>query len=149
MASSHTHQAVHWMDSDSQAATLLATAGRLIALEKIVASCLPPALRKGFAVTELQDGELTLTVFNAAFAAKIRQLQPRLVQEIALAGHAVRTVRIRVSASAQPPPSVRPPKEARALDDKDLLLFEGLSTALRPGPLVDAIQKLIERHRKP
>jgi hypothetical protein len=41
----------------------------------------------------------------------------------------------------------RPRKEARALDAHDLKSFEELRAQLRPGPLADAVSRLLAHHR--
>jgi hypothetical protein len=43
--------------------------------------------------------------------------------------------------------SKKPEKEARALDKQDLQAFEELNKNLRPGPLADAVARLLAHHQ--
>lgn len=147
MRPADSRQALQWMDHDSRGSSVLLTAQRLLALEQSLQQMLPTNLRQGFAVSELAGQDLTLMTYNTAFAAKIRQLQPRLIEQLKAKGWAVTDIRIRVSAEPRAKDAIPPPKQARTLDKNDLDHFEQLAQALRPGPLADSVNKLLARHR--
>lgn len=148
MPKAHSRQALQWMDSDGQGASVLFTAQRLIALEHSLRQRLPAQLSLGFSVAELSGEELTLMTFNTAFAAKIRQFQPRLIEQLKADGWPVSTIHIRVSAQPRAKLDTVPEKQARPLDNNDLGHFQQLAQTLRPGPLADSVNRLLARHRK-
>jgi hypothetical protein len=148
MRSTSNRQALQWMDSDSQGASVLLTAQRLIAIEQSLCLTLPKSLNRGFAVSELSGKMLTLTVYNTAFAAKLRQFQARLVTHLQTEGWPIDEIRLRVSVQPRAQHVTPMQKQARNLDETDLGHFETLAGALRPGPLADSVQKLLARHRR-
>jgi len=149
MAKVHSRQALQWMDNDGRGASVLFTAQRLLALEQSLRQLLPTNLRQGFAVAELSGEELTLMTYNTAFAAKIRQFQPRFIEQLKADGWPVTAIRIRVSAEPRPKHATKPERLARTLDKDDLNHFDQLAQTLRPGPLADSVNKLLAHHRKP
>jgi hypothetical protein len=148
MAKDHSRQALQWMDNDGRAASVLFTAQRLIALEQSLRQLLPVNLRQGFAVAELSGEDLTLMTYNTAFAAKIRQFQPRFIAQLKADGWPVTAIRIRVSAEPRAEHATKPERQARTLDKDDLNHFDQLAQTLRPGPLADSVNKLLAHHRK-
>jgi hypothetical protein len=149
MAKDQSRQALQWMDNDARGASVLFTAQRLIALEQSLRKLLPANLRQGFAVAELSGEELTLMTYNTAFAAKIRQFQPRFIEQLRTDGWPVTTIRIRVSAEPRAKLATKPDRQARTLDKGDLDHFDQLAQTLRPGPLADSVKKLLAHHRQP
>jgi len=147
MAKNPPQQAMQWMDFDHNTASVLMTAKRLLAIESAIASGLPTGLAKGFSASELRASELTLTANNTAYASKLRQLQTRMLEQLNQAGWNVTEIKIRVTAQSPPPTHQPAPKEARALDTSDLKHFETLAGGLRPGPLADAVAKLLKHHK--
>jgi hypothetical protein len=100
-------------------------------------------------VAELSGEDLTLMTYNTAFAAKIRQFQPRFIEQLKADGWPVTTIRIRVSAEPRTKHATKPERLARTLDKGDLDHFDQLAQSLRPGPLADSVNKLLAHHRKP
>jgi hypothetical protein len=149
MAKVHSRQALQWIDNDGRGASVLFTAQRLLALEQSLRQLLPTNLRQGFAVAELSGEDLTLMTYNTAFAAKIRQFQPRFLEQLKADGWPVTTIRIRVSAEPRPKHATKPERLARTLDKEDLNHFDRLAQTLRPGPLANSVNKLLAHHRKP
>lgn len=149
MAKDQSRQALQWMDNDARGASVLFTAQRLIALEQSLRKLLPANLRQGFAVAELSGEELTLMTYNTSFAAKIRQFQPRFIEQLRTDGWPVTTIRIRVSAEPRAKLATKPDRQARTLDKGDLDHFDQLAQTLRPGPLADSVKKLLAHHRQP
>jgi hypothetical protein len=86
-------------------------------------------------------------VSSAAFAAKFRQLAPRVTAHMQQAGWNIAEIKLKVQGGLGLPEVVKPPREARTLDETDLKAFEVLRTALRPGPLADAVAKLLKHHQ--
>lgn len=61
-----------------------------------VRECLPPALAAAVKAGPLDDEGWTLLAANAAVSAKLRQLQPHLVEALAKKGLKVNAIRVRV-----------------------------------------------------
>ncbi len=144
--SSGTHL-LGWLGNDAQAASVLATAQQHIKMRAAVSATLPAPMRGAFDVVKIENNILTLTVSSAAFAAKFRQLAPRVTSTLTGLGWNLTEIKLRVQGGLRIPEAAHPKKEARALDAQDLRAFEELGAQLRPGPLADAVMKLLSHHR--
>lgn len=141
--------ALGWLGHDMQGAGVLATARLHMQVQQVVAGVLPPGLGAVCRVAKLETQRLQLAVPSAAHAAKLRQMAPRIAQALGAAGWNLSEITVKVQASmpgigTKPP---RPPKEAVPLDEAALGAFETLRGNLRPGPLADAIARLLKRHK--
>ena len=136
-----------WLGRDATAATVLATAQRHLQMRTEVSAALPAPMRGAFEVLKIENGVLTLSVSSAAFAAKFRQLAPRVTAHLQGVGWNLTEIKLRVQGPMGFGEQPRPKKEARALDAQDLKSFEDLSASLRPGPLADAVSRLLAHHR--
>lgn len=98
------------------------------------------------------DGQrLQLAVPTPAHAAKLRQLGPSIGRALSAKGWNLDTIDVTVSGSLQtlgerPTPA---PKEAQPLEGTALDAFHALHGALRPGPLAEAVAKLLTHHKRP
>lgn len=141
--------AIDWLTNDQNGGNVLATAQWLLQLERVTQKALPPALAGSCRVARVEGGQLTLAVPSAAHASKLRQMAPRIVQVLATAGWNLNEITIKVQAglalNATPAPR---PKDINPLDDSAVTAFEILHHNIRPGPLADALARLIERHKK-
>ena len=138
---------IGWLGHDSQSANVLATAQMHLNMRSAVVSALPANMRSAFEVIKLDNQVLTLMVSSAAFAAKFRQLAPRVTAHMQKAGWNIAEIKLKVQGGLGLPDVVKPLREARTLDQTDLKAFEDLQTALRPGPLADAVAKLLRHHQ--
>jgi hypothetical protein len=136
-----------WLGRDPNAATVLATAQRYLQVREALSAALPAPMRGAFEVLKIENGVLTLSVSSAAFAAKFRQLAPRMTAHLQGAGWNLTEIKLRVKGPMGFGEQPRPGKEARALDAHDLKSFEDLRAQLRPGPLADAVSRLLAHHR--
>jgi hypothetical protein len=136
-----------WLGRDPNAASVLATAQRHLQVREAVSAALPAPMRGAFEVLKIENGVLTLSVSSAAFAAKFRQLAPRMTTHLQGAGWNLTEIKLRVQGPMEFGEQPRPRKEARALDAHDLKSFEELRAQLRPGPLADAVSRLLAHHR--
>ena len=136
-----------WLGHDAQAASVLATAQLHLKLRAVVEQALPSTMRGAFDVLKIEQSTLTLMVSSAAFAAKFRQLAPRVTAHIQAAGWNLIEIKLRVQGGLGIPAATQPPREARMLDEKDLKTFEALTQQLRPGPLADAVARLLAHHQ--
>lgn len=62
----------------------------------VVRTCLPPAMAAHVKAGPLDDEGWTLLAANSAVSAKLRQLQPRLVEALAENGLKVNAIRVRI-----------------------------------------------------
>jgi len=139
--------ALAWLGSDTVAASVLATARRHIQIRQAVGTVLPAGLGAACQVVKVDGPCLTIAVPNAAYAAKLRQLAPRLAEALTRAGWHIHEVKVRIHAGPSvPAPYTPPPKEAIPLDDQALAAFTVLRNQLRPGPLADAVARLVRHH---
>ena len=136
-----------WLGRDATAAAVLTTALGHLQVRSEVSAALPAPMRGAFEVLKIENGVLTLSVSSAAFAAKFRQLAPRVTAHLQGVGWNLTEIRLRVQGPKGFGEQPRPKKEARALDAQDLKSFEELSAQLRPGPLADAVARLLAHHR--
>ncbi len=140
-------QVLGWLGQESTTASVLLTAQRLLSLQESLAQQLPPALQRHFVVLKWGGDELKLGTQGSAQAAKLRQFIPRMQNRMVELGHKVDVVTIKVLAEPPVPAAVHLAKEARPIDESDLAHFETLACALEPGPLADAVAKLIARRK--
>jgi len=144
------HTAFAWLGNDTKSSGVLETARRHLAIQTAVATALPRPLADVCKVSKLDNQRLTVAVPSAAHAAKLRQLGPSIAAALAEKGWAVNEVEVRVLASLQLLQAYRrpAPKEAVPLDNTALDAFQTLQSNVRPGPLADAIARLLAHHRE-
>ena len=139
--------AIDWLGSDRHGANVLTAARTLLALEGVLQRILPPGLAQTCRVARLENGQLTLAVPSAAYAARLRQLAPRTVDQLASSGWNLTEIQVRVQAGLlQSRTNTSRPKQSIPLDQQGLDAFRSLHEKLRPGPLADAVARLVARH---
>lgn len=141
--------AIEWLGNDRHGANVLTTARTLLALEKAIQAILPPGLAETCRVARMENERVTLAVPGAAYAARLRQLAPRTVAQLAHGGWNLTEIQVKVQASLLQSGIKSPqPKQSIPLDHQALEAFRGLHENLRPGPLADAVARLVERHKR-
>lgn len=127
-------------------AALRAGVEQISALERELAQLLPDYLATNVEPGFIKDGTLTLFAAHSALAARLRQVEPRLLSELQQRGWAVRTLAVKVRPRAmQDPPA---PKQAR-MTPAGAAALQALSRSLAPSPLQAALAKMAARHGKP
>jgi hypothetical protein len=63
---------------------------------EVVRACLPPAMAAHLKAGPLDEEGWTLLAANSAISAKLRQLQPRLIEVLAEKGFKINAIRVRV-----------------------------------------------------
>ena len=116
---------------------------RLQALEGDLGDCLPDYLRSNVAAAGTSDGVLTLLTPHNALAARLRHLEPKVVNALRERGWAVDALKIRIRPLA--PTAAAQPKSAR-LSQTGLSCLQALRDTLEPSPLRDAIERMVGRH---
>lgn len=140
--------AVSWLGSDQRGSQVLTTARTMMAMEQAAKKSLPPALAEVCKVSRIERQQVTLAVPSAAYAAKLRQLAPRIIQQLNSDGWNLNEISVKVQAGLWQNRINTPPREVIPLDDAALEAFEVLRSGLRPGPLADAVQRLLRHHQQ-
>jgi len=119
---------------------------RLAEWHKRYADLAPPALARSSRVAGFRSGTLVLWADNAAVAAKLKQLTPRLMTALNEQADEVTSIRVQVQ-----PVQVTPRREKKAalsgLPPQAVDQFEKLSASVHGSPLKEAIEKLVAHHR--
>ncbi|MGP1613867.1 MAG: DciA family protein [Pollutimonas bauzanensis] len=140
--------AVSWLGSDQHGSQVLATARQLIAVEHAAKNALPPALASVCRVARIDRQQITLAVPSPAYAAKLRQLAPRILLLLNGSGWNLNEISVKVQASLLQSRTETPLRQVEPLDDKALHAFDELQNKLPPGPLAEAIKRLLGHHRE-
>lgn len=124
----------------------MATAQALMDAERVVRKALPPVLAHTCRVANIDRQCLTLAVPGAAHATRMRQLKPTLLRALTQHGWNLNQIEIRVQAGLLAHATKRPPREVQPLGRKALDSFAELQNNVQPGPLADAISRLLNHH---
>ncbi|MDE1183209.1 DciA family protein [Paraburkholderia sp.] len=124
-------------------AALRAGVEQIAALEADLKQLLPDYLATSVEPGFIKDGVLALFAGHNALAARLRQIEPRLLSELQQRGWPVTSLRIRVRPQAvkEPPPI----KQAR-MTAAGAGALQALSESLAPSPLREALAKMAARH---
>lgn len=140
--------ALSWLDGDQHGASVLATARMMLAVERATRQALPPALAQACKVARIDRQQITLAVPGAAYAAKLRQLAPRILQLLADSGWNLNEIHVRIQAGLLQTETKTAPRDFVPLGDVALQAFQELHNNTPPGPLADAISRLLDHHRQ-
>jgi len=139
--------ALDWLGRDPRSGTILATVQGLMQAQRVVRQMLPGAMGAACQVARIDANSLTLTVPSAAHAAKLRQMGPAILRHLTRAGWAVTDIHVKIT--MQPQLSVQAPtRHGVPLGPQGLQAFSDLAATLPPGPLADAVQRLLAHHRR-
>lgn len=127
---------------------LSAKAQRLLELQNMFFDSAPPTLARACRVKNFREGMLFIVVENAAVAAKIRQLTPRLIRNIRKFEPQVTGIQVSVQVmGAQNEIDHSAKKKGIAIDSIDE--FRNLSEKIPDSPLKSALTNLVRRHGRP
>ncbi|NYT24889.1 DUF721 domain-containing protein [Alcaligenaceae bacterium] len=121
-------------------------AQNLMQAEQAVRKALPPALANSCHVASIDRQCITLAVPAAAHATRLRQLMPTLLRALNASGWNLTQIEIRVQARLAAYAPEAPPREVQPLDGPALDCFHELRQSVAPGPLADAIGRLLVHH---
>jgi hypothetical protein len=136
-----------WLGEEPDFRSVAAQANRLIGIARVLKEIHP---QQTLTVLGLEQGTLRLSGRNASEAARIRQIEPRLVAS--LRQHGVPVERLRVLSSRTEALSQRP-RGGLAVDRPaipvDALAHLGsLTRELAPGRLSEALTMLVDRQQR-
>jgi hypothetical protein len=131
--------------SDAYAA-LRAGVEQVAALRHDLGGLLPDYLANNIEPGFIKDGVLTLFTAHNALAARLRQVEPRLLGDLQARGWPITALKLRV----RPQPVPEPPriKEAR-MSPAGADALRALADTLEPSPLQVALARMAARHAKP
>lgn len=139
--------ALNWLSHHPQGARLLQTAHELLAVQSALAAAVPPALARHVRVARIDGPRMTVMVPGPAHAARLRQLTGEAVRCLRAAGWPIEDIVVRIDAAMGRTWTQKPHREAEPLGENALRSFEDLQHQIAPGPLADAIGRLLRHHR--
>ncbi|OGA20611.1 MAG: hypothetical protein A3I02_13680 [Betaproteobacteria bacterium RIFCSPLOWO2_02_FULL_67_26] len=121
-------------------------ARRLRDLQQLLFEASPPSLAAASGVADLKSGTLIVVADNAAVAAKLRQLAPRLLLHVREQANEVTGIRVEVQVK---PHKIKAEDKftPRPLPPDAIQDFARLSDALPDSPLKSALHRLVVRGR--
>ena len=124
--------------------SLAVHARRLEDLQHLLFEAVPPALAAASRISNFNSGLLVISADNAAVAAKLRQMAPRLLSHLGKARFQVTGIRVDVQVKAH---KIKDEHEVtgRALPPDAIQQFSGLAERLPASPLKTAVMKLARR----
>jgi len=136
---------LRWLGRGQHSGSILATAQRLMQAQHVVRQVVPGAMGAACQVALIDGHSVTLRVPSAAHAAKLRQLGPTICRELNRQGWAISDVHVKITMRA-PPSGKSATRHGVPLGPKGLQAFADLAATLPPGPLADAVARLLEHH---
>lgn len=121
-------------------------AQRLAELQQVLFEAVPPLLTSATRVKNYRAGTLFLLADNAAVAAKLRQLAPRLLVHVRKREIEATGIQVEVQVKS---PKFRTGNEVtkRALPADAIKDFGELAEALKDSPLKSALTRLVRRRK--
>ena len=133
------------LNADEAMARLAAHAGRLLSLQRLIDAAVPDNLTRACRVANYKLGVLIIHADNGAVATKLRQLAPRLGEELRSSGLELSEIRVKV----QPRDAVPAPSagiSVSAISNRAKQGLTSLSAELPPdSPLRNALERLLSR----
>jgi hypothetical protein len=120
-------------------------ARRLSELQRMFFDCAPRSLAQASRVQNFHAGTLFLVAENAAVAAKLLQLAPRLLSTIRKQKLEVTKIHVSVQVAPSQPES-RTESRKKILSPDSIHKFTDLAEDLPDSPLKSAITRLVRRH---
>jgi hypothetical protein len=126
---------------------LSAQAQRLAELQQVLHEAVPSSLVQFARVSTCRAGRLVVLADNAAVAAKLKQLAPRLLRHVQEREKQVTGIQIEVQVAV--PQRV----SSTASSGRDLSLtavrsLEGLAGTLKDSPLKGALERMVQRRKR-
>lgn len=133
-----------FLGSGDALARLQDHAARLRRLQAALDLALPPQLSGQCRVANLKDGVLVVSARGAAAAVRLRQMLPSLIEQLARAGHAVASIKVKVGTPEQAEWR-RPPTERHISANAKATLSAFANSLPADAPLRSALERLVRR----
>lgn len=140
------HKIDFYLNSSNSLRQLADEARRIAELQQVFLNVAPQPLTLACSVRQLRAGTLVLLAENAAIAAKVKQLFPRLLTHYQKLGWQVTSIRVEVQVSE----ASRQPAAGRArarLSIETIDNLERLAASLEDSPLKQALARLVAHQR--
>lgn len=128
--------------------TLYGKTQRLLRLQQVFSDSTPSALAQASRVKSYRAGTLYILADNAAIAAKLRQLIPRLLVIIQKQEPQITGIQVAVQVTKSQDKSAKPPNKG-GLSSDSIDKFRLLSEQTPDSPLKSALTNLVRRHSRP
>lgn len=132
-----------YLDADAAAGRVMAHARLLIKLSNRFDAVAPSALRQSAHVANYKSGRVVIHADNGAIAAKLRQMNRRLCDELSFVG--VECNEIDVKVQPRQIPSRSTSSTCKPISDKAAGLLRSTVEMLPNGPLRSALDNLLQR----
>jgi hypothetical protein len=133
----------HYLDNDSGAGRLMAHARLLLDLARRFDAAAPAGLRDVAHIANFKSGKVVIHADNGAAAAKIRQLNQRLCDELSKGGPECNRIEVKVQPRRTPFQSM--PSTAKPLSAGACAALNSAAAGLPDGPLRKALVVLLAR----
>lgn len=143
---SDANAAIQWLTAEPQAASVLDAARRLLEAQEALQGCVPGPMGQACRVALIENARLVLSVPSAAHAARLRQLAPTITRKMNAQGWNLSEITVKIQAARLLREPQRQAKSANPLGSAGVQAFSDIQTSIHPGPLADAIARLIKRH---
>jgi hypothetical protein len=122
-------------------------AQRLAKLQQVLLEALPSPLNRSARVSTFRAGRLVVLADNAAIAAKLRQMAPRLLRVVKERENQVTGIHVDVQVAVPQGKSGKTPVH-RDLSLAAVSSLEGLAGTLKESPLKGALERLVRRRKQ-
>ena len=140
--------ATDFLRRDDKMAALLPAIQRMASLQKDCAAALP-AMFKYCEILAFEDGQLILSLPNAALAAKLKQQLPKLQDTLARRGWQVHGVKLKVQMTK--PAEIKEQMRSLSLTEAAVTAFDELGHTLEDTPqnatLIAALKAMVAKRR--
>ncbi|TAJ82837.1 MAG: DUF721 domain-containing protein [Gallionellaceae bacterium] len=137
------HRLNDFLTSSRELRQLAHKAQQLIALQRQFEHVVPPSLKRGCRVMQLDRQTLTLAADNGAIAAKLRQMTTELASKLRERGCEVTVIQVQVQVGNLP---YAPPPKAHPLSATGKHQLAEFAEKLADSPLKEALSRLAKRN---
>ena len=135
----------NYLKSAQELVRIAPQAERLARLQRAYAEIAPAYLVRGSLVANVKAGKLVIHAANGAFAAKLKQLSPRLAEEFRRRGFQVTEVEVRVQVTASNDIRLTAPPRAPLSEETKRRLMDLAGVLPEDSPVRCALIRLVDR----
>ena len=140
------HKIDFYLNSSNSLRRLTDEARRIAELQRVFLNIAPQPLAQACCVRQLRAGTLFLLAENAATAAKLKQLLPRLLASCQKQGMQVTAIRVEVQVT-EAEAEAATKRSTKHLSTESIANLERLAAVLEDSPLKQALTNLVAHQR--
>lgn len=145
---SYNRKAIDWLVSNNKINETLVVAYTQIKIKQLISKVLPDYLKNSFYIIKTEQDSITIAVDSAIYATRIRQLSYSIINEVKITYNKnIETIKIKIINDYLPLKTKTIIKQKNHISNKGIKYFEQLQENSKPGPLKDAVQRLIAHHK--